>query len=163
MANDYIFDVDVHGALHITNDFINRIKNFRQIRSNDKESGGVILGSHLALDGWLSIVDFTQPQPADKCSRYHFHRSSMHNELVNKIWHASNKTITYLGLWHTHPEPNPIPSKQDHSDWEDAVRNSKFDGNALLFMIIGTSHIGIWLGVKNKSQFIKIGTINLGE
>src|SRR5262249_1861523 len=70
------------------------------------EAGGVLLGRHL-LDGSAIIVDsVTVPMAGDRRARTRFHRAQRrHQAAIDAAWATSEGTYTYLGEWHTHPEP----------------------------------------------------------
>ncbi|MGC3965144.1 MAG: Mov34/MPN/PAD-1 family protein [Rhodocyclaceae bacterium] len=117
---------------------------FAQRRRWDCEAGGVLLGRHL-LDSRDVVVDeVTTPREADRRGRFSFFRSSSHELEARKRWVEENSTMAYLGLWHTHPEPDPTPSGVNQQDWKHAVSRDTFEGDRLFFPIVGTRNIRIW-------------------
>jgi integrative and conjugative element protein (TIGR02256 family) len=70
--------------------------------------------------------------------------SSKHEQLARQRWLEENSTSAYLGLWHTHPEPDPTPSGVDQRDWQRAVAGDTYEGDRLFFPIVGTDCIRIW-------------------
>lgn len=126
------------------------------------EAGGVLLGRHL-LDSQDVVVDHVStPQKNDRRSRFAFFRSSMHEQLARQRWLEQERTSAYLGLWHTHPEPDPNPSSIDRRDWLQAVSGDAFEGNHLFFPIIGTKSIRVWClsrrgSIRELKQEVKNG------
>lgn len=109
-----------------------------------KEAGGLILGFVDSHTNGLLAEDITVPGYGDRRSRTSFFRSVRHQREA-ELWHRkTNGKGTQLGLWHTHPEPNPTPSTIDLSDCESVLRKGKFDCNGLLYLIVGTQTIGYW-------------------
>src|SRR5215510_10913306 len=90
------------------------IRSFQQTDVYASEAGGILLGRHLR-DGSAIIVDeVTTPMRGDRRSRTRFHRGRrQHQAMIDQAWHTSSGTCTYLGEWHTHPEPIPTPSVVD--------------------------------------------------
>ncbi len=130
----------------ITPPVLATMSNYRQARAADAEACGALLGRHL-LDNRTVIVDeVTEPQPGDKRSRFGCCRSSAHHQIAVTRWRQSDRTCTYLGLWHTHPEPVPKPSGTDYADWRRASADGEFFGDWLLFIIVGTAEISAWAG-----------------
>jgi integrative and conjugative element protein (TIGR02256 family) len=159
MEGEWSVELKNFGLIRISQDFIKRISNYRQLNEGVPESGGVLLGGFLNTGGALLIHDFTPPQKTDKQGRCLYFRSEMHNKLVQEIWEESNNHITYVGLWHTHPEPVPNYSHIDKRDWVNSLKNSHYDGKQLFFFIIGQTHIRCWIGINRRfnSSFNLIG------
>ncbi|GBG14209.1 uncharacterized protein NMK_1774 [Novimethylophilus kurashikiensis] len=108
------------------------------------EAGGVLLGRHLLDSHDVVIDEVSTPQKSDLRSRFAFFRSSRHEYLARQRWLEQDRTSAYLGLWHTHPEPDPNPSSVDRLDWQQAVYGDTFEGDHLFFPIIGTERIRVW-------------------
>jgi integrative and conjugative element protein (TIGR02256 family) len=123
---------------------LQQMQAFAQHRWWNCEAGGVLLGRHL-LDSHDVVVDeVSTPQSTDRRSRFGFFRSSRHEQLARQRWLQQRHTSAYLGLWHTHPEPDPTPSSVDRRDWENAVANDVYEGDRLFFPIVGTDCIRVW-------------------
>ncbi|MCA8161089.1 Mov34/MPN/PAD-1 family protein [Burkholderia cepacia] len=117
---------------------------FTQHRWWHSEAGGALLGRHL-LDSKDVVVDeVTTPQKSDRRSRFSFFRSTRHEALARGRWQEQLNTVAYLGLWHTHPEEEPTPSRIDRMDWQQAVSRDTFEGSRLFFPIVGTRCIRVW-------------------
>lgn len=108
------------------------------------EAGGVLLGRHLLDSHDVVVDDVSTPQSGDRRSRFSFFRSSRHEIVARQRWLEQERTSAYLGLWHTHPEPDPTPSSVDRHDWQQAVSADTFESNRLFFPIVGTRSVRIW-------------------
>ena len=119
---------------------------FIQHASDATEAGGVLLGRHLR-DGSAIVVDaVTAPMDGDRRARTRFHRARRwHQAAIDAAWVASEGTCTYLGEWHTHPEPIPTPSPVDRTDWHRRLLQDRYTA-PLFFMIVGTAAVGVWEG-----------------
>src|SRR6266568_3324871 len=99
--------------------------------ANQPESGGILLGSirgpHLEISG------FTRPGPEDQRAPFHFVRQdAKHQSAAERAWASSQRTITFVGEWHTHPIGKPIPSSIDRKSWSALARRTK---HPMLFLL----------------------------
>lgn len=152
MGNDWKLNIEEYGEINFTKSLLARLAHFRQLSATDPEAGGILIGQYSEPAGRLNINQFTSPQKTDLQSRTNFFRSSEHSKLANKIWLDSNGHSTYVGLWHSHPETLPNYSGSDLSDWKNALSKSRFEGNHLLFVILGQTHIRVWSGNKKSPK-----------
>lgn len=150
MEDEWKIEVDNYGLVRLSCNLLKMLSEFIQDGILKPESGGVLIGKHLNSGGTLLIDDFTQPQKSDKQGRHSYYRSATHNKLVQDIWNKSDGHTTYVGLWHTHPEPRPKFSPVDKRDWLNALIKSEFEGDRLYFIIVGQTHIRCWIGTKLK-------------
>jgi integrative and conjugative element protein (TIGR02256 family) len=122
------------------------MQGFIQQANGATEAGGVLLGRHLR-DGSAIIVDaVTVPMDGDRRARTRFHRAKRrHQAAIDAAWAASEGTCTYLGEWHTHPEPVPMASLVDWADWRRRLRQDRYT-EPLFFLIVGTTAIRAWEG-----------------
>ena len=156
MTDEWCFNVEGLGKVRVSTKLIEALSTYRQINSSQPESGGVLLGRHLNSNGALLIDSYTPPQTSDTQGRCSFYRSNAHNKLVERTWKESKGHVTYVGLWHTHPEPIPTPSRIDTQDWSNALSKSSFEGAYLFFFIVGQTSIRCWSGKKQRfSKVIK--------
>lgn len=124
---------------------IRLIQDYRQLNSRDDEAGGVLIGSQRGSHFEVTVA--TPPQPGDKRSRYSFKRNpDGHQQIITQRWSSSGKVESYLGEWHTHPEPHPTPSGIDLREWR---KLSAAHADPLLVIIGGQSTIYIALLLKD--------------
>jgi integrative and conjugative element protein (TIGR02256 family) len=108
---------------------------------SDRERGGILLGFRRGPH--LHINEATFPMRWDIGSRFAFQRSAGgHRQIALNRWHQSNRTIDWVGEWHSHPEASPSPSSIDIRSWKDITRDR---AAPMAFMIIGWK-CG-WLGL----------------
>ncbi len=112
----------------------------------------------------IAIDDVTIPQKEDVRRRTNVHRSKKHSDLAVKLWRESGRTKSFHGLWHSHPENDPTLSSVDYADWEHVLRNGRYPGTRLVFVIVGIEAIGVWTGkqagcgwnLRRKIEFKKL-------
>lgn len=139
-----VYRVTPRQRLIIVEHAVDLLLSFSQRHWWQSEAGGALLGRHL-LDSHDVVVDeVTTPQSADRRSRFAFFRSQRHEALAQERWRQQAETSAYLGLWHTHPQPDPTPSSVDYRDWQQALAGDAFEGDRLFFPIVGTNSIRIW-------------------
>lgn len=145
MSIAMVFQKPNGGRLGVADAALDVMLSYRQQRPTDTEAGGVLIGRFIR-DSDDVIVDIaTQPMPGDRRRRTSFYRSKRaHQEAINEAWRTSNGTHTYLGEWHTHPEPNPSPSMTDLQDWRKRIQRDTFHGDTLHFLIVGQNEVGAW-------------------
>ena len=148
MGNYWKIRIDKDRELKVSISLIEKLSYFRQLKEQDKESGGVLIGSLLSENRGYILDKLTVPRKKDKQTRYSYFRSEEHNMQVQKIWEGTNGFSTYLGLWHTHPEDIPKYSSVDKKDWKDSLNESNYDKKSLFFFIVGRTHIRCWIGVR---------------
>lgn len=125
--------------LLIDNAVIFSIASHAQHSTSSNEQGGVLIGQYRG--GHISVVDNTIPQKGDFASRFSFERKCIsHRNRVLKEWRTSNKTKTYVGEWHTHPEDHPTPSHIDITHWKKELTKNK----RLILIIQGRK--SVWVG-----------------
>ena len=129
-----VFQVSATQRLIFVDEAVKQLRAHSQRSWWRTEAGGALLGRHL-LDSENIIVDeVTIPQKQDRRSRFRFFRSKQHGVIARARWVARDSTMAYLGLWHTHPERDPAPSRVDQRDWENTVEQDAFEGDRLLLL-----------------------------
>lgn len=134
------------GVLKFDDSTLQVLESYRQLQPSAKEAGGILLGRHLKNEKDLVIDEVTAPQPEDRRSRFKFFRSFAHQNIARQRWVDAQKTCAYIGLWHTHPEPDPTPSATDLRDWKRALLKHSYQGENLYFVIVGQRVIRVWEG-----------------
>ena len=129
----------------------------RQIADDAPEAGGVLLGRYILGTKDIVVDSTTVPMHGDVGSRFAFHRSAeTHQKALDFAWHQSGGAIGYLGEWHTHAEPDPTPSAVDLDDWAKRLRGDTFDGDSLLFVIVGQERTRMWRGDRATLEIVEL-------
>lgn len=153
------YAIDSKRFLYISSKAFETMSGYRQIRPHDLEATGILLGRRFVEHDHVVVDDVSIPQAKDQRRRHSVFRSAEHNRIAEDRWRASGRTQLYLGLWHTHPESHPTPSRVDYKDWQRALVHGHFEGNQLLFLIIGTQCIRCWAGeIRRKRWQIRAKT-----
>lgn len=78
------------------------------------EAGGILMGWWLRPDAEVFIANAIGGGPAAKHERFSFEPDTgWQRRQVAAIYAASDRTCTYLGDWHSHPDGSPRPSRLD--------------------------------------------------
>lgn len=103
------------------------------------ERGGLLLGYRR---GPHLHIDFaTTPGPADRASKFAFHRDTAgHQSIASQRWLTSSGTSDWLGEWHSHPEPDPRPSGTDTTTWQRLAKEAR---RPMAFVIFG--YVSEWV------------------
>ena len=134
-----------------------RMLEFQQWEDHHAEAGGILLGRHLLGCRDVVIDEVTSPMQGDLRMRMAFHRSmAPHQQVIDERWRASEGTCLYLGEWHTHPEPHPIPSQVDLEDWLRRLGEDHFEGPSLFFIIVGLHEVRAWEGNRRRKEFVRL-------
>jgi integrative and conjugative element protein (TIGR02256 family) len=135
------------GRIKLPAEVIASIVAYVQNDGQKPEGGGVILGRYI-LDTQDVVIDkISFPMPGDKATRTSFLRKKKsHQQVIDREWEFSNHTCTYLGEWHTHPEPYPSPSCIDNINWKRKLKRDVVDSDSLFFLIVGTAEMRMWEG-----------------
>ncbi len=142
------------GRLQIGTEAFQTMRRYIQDQAHIPEAGGVLLGRHILGTSDIVIDGVTTPLLGDRQNRFQFFRGQQkHQEAIDRAWHESDGTCTYLGEWHTHPELDPIPSIIDQLDWQRKLFRDHFS-EVLFFIIVGIAKIRAWEGQKYKRPVI---------
>lgn len=140
--------------LNFSDDVIEKFRNHIQSNSNDREAGGILLGS--VHGPHLLITEVTSPTPWDKRLQFLFERLPFgHASIAAARWRASEGTIRYLGEWHTHPEDHPTPSGLDRSEWN-LLASKRQDKRPLLAVIVGRQGLYVELAPHSGRETLMI-------
>jgi integrative and conjugative element protein (TIGR02256 family) len=97
------------------------------------ERGGLLLGYR--KPGALQIVQATLPEPWDFATPTLFRRSERgHRERALLSWRDSERTMDWIGEWHTHPGGSASPSFIDKGSWKRLVKHTR---KPMVFLIAG--------------------------
>jgi integrative and conjugative element protein (TIGR02256 family) len=135
------------GRIKLPSEVIEPIHDYVQNDRRKPEAGGVMLGRYIIESKDIVIDKISFPMPGDRATRNTFFRKKRaHQQIIDREWAASNHTCTYLGEWHTHPEPHPSPSCIDEFNWKRKLKKDIVDSDCLFFLIVGTSKMRMWEG-----------------
>lgn len=135
--------------IHIPDEVLFILDKYKQ-KKYQNESGGIVLG-YVHEDNNIYILKVSQPNTSDKASRYGFERDKKAAQIiVNSKFYESEGKVIYLGEWHTHPEPNPLPSSVDIKMIKQQYKNNKINEVFLILLIQGTEslYVGLYDGGK---------------
>lgn len=97
----------------ITDSVINVLQAHIQHNPKDLESGGILLGK--LTEKQIEVMKASIPTQFDKATRVTFERNKISAQIIIDYEFANSAgQTTYLGEWHTHPEPIPNPSDTDN-------------------------------------------------
>lgn len=132
------------------------IDSYRQDSPDKPESGGILLGYRRGEH--LHVTMATAPQHSDRGWRNLFKRSARyHQEIALCQWSASEKTMDYLGEWHTHPQYLPSPSATDLSEWRKICDLRQVP---MVFLIMGWSG-ELWMGLSKRLEIKQCISISI--
>ena len=154
MLPDLVAHLTNGGLLLISGAVRSSIDSYAQ-RQDQNEAGGVLLGRYRGSH--IEIVAATYPGKHDIATKYSFSRAAGHHQkIADQWWEKSGGEITYLGEWHTHPEPIPSPSPLDRNEWL-----SQLPPRAMILIIQGTESAEIFYahGSVQKPAIEKVGNI----
>ena len=126
----------------------------RQRKWRQPEAGGQLFAS---FDGAEILVEeVTGPRPGDRRSRtgYHADRAAEQREIDANY----RRGLHYIGDWHTHPTPFPIPSGTDLKTISESVMMSSHSLNGFVLIIVGTnpSPAGIYVLLHNGREGLRL-------
>ena len=123
---------------------IDEMHKWIQDEANKPESGGYIVGYQHKDTGNISLESVSKPGKKDLQSRIFFGiRDPIHSLFLKK---DKRQKSYYMGVWHTHPQTNPIPSNIDWDDWNETLRLDKSGSQFIFFVITGTEYWRMWIG-----------------
>lgn len=133
-------------SIKLSDEVLVLLNKYRQLKKNDYEAGGILIGRENIDSGNLIIEYATEPYKEDKRTRYSFIRKDKtHIEFFNKLYNETRNIYCYIGEWHTHPEKNPSYSTIDIKNWRKiANSNSNNKEKVYYHLIVGEDAISIW-------------------
>lgn len=144
MSNDEVIFRGYGLSLRIPEHTLEVWRGFRQVKANELERFGAIIGSRTegSEEYWIDRV--TQPFSSDRATRSSFLlQDKKHQSAVDTAFEQSGGTLVYLGTWHTHPESIPSSSIIDKKDWVACIRRNP--GTRLFFVIVGLDEVRVFV------------------
>lgn len=132
---------------------LDEIHRWIQDEPNKPESGGYIVGYQHDNTGNISLEAVSHPYEMDYRNRIHFEmRDSRHKAFLRR---QSRHKSYYMGVWHTHPQTNPIPSLEDMEDWTETLKVDITGSRYVFFIIAGTKHWRVWVGDSVSGEIVE--------
>ena len=110
------------------------IYGYTQRKWTQSEAGGEIY-SPTPYSSSILVDTVAGPHPKDRCSRHSYNPDVEATTRARNLKFEQNRHA--IGLWHTHPEHRPYPSRQDRKTTEDYLRAFGNDRERYLTVIIG--------------------------
>ena len=110
------------------------------------ETGGVLIGSYDFANNICYVVDAIDSPPDSEEYPFAYIRGS--NGLSEKVSNIEDITIgnlTYIGEWHSHPNDLTNPSPDDRILLESVASYTLSKSSPGCMMIVGDSHISVYL------------------
>ena len=106
----------------------------------------------------IIVNHITGPMLEDKRKYNKFIRKDKrHVEVFKNLYRTSEKTLRYIGEWHTHPEAIPNFSEIDLNNWKKISKGS--NNNDYYHIIVGYEAIRIWVMESKEYSTELIDTI----
>ena len=144
-----------HWKVYIADSVLEIIGSFRQIRGNDNESGGILIGQ--VKDDCVYILKATTPNRFDKASKNNFVcNKDISQILIDHEFRNSERRSIYIGEWHTHPEDKPTPSSVDLQMITNQFARNVLNEPFLILLIQGLRHLYVGLFDGRKLKHLKL-------
>lgn len=149
--------------LKISEEVLQVLEKYIQKGSESLEAGGVLIGKENYSNEDLVITHVTEPFQKDKRAFNSFLRKDKaHVKHFDNLYKCFDRTLRYIGEWHTHPEAYPNYSSVDKKNWL-KIKNKGPAKMDYYHLIIGYKGIRIWrLGGKEISPSL-VATIQWKE
>ena len=128
------FDLGTSGQqLTFSDAVVSHLENRRQLRFWQAEAGGLLFARLSAEEVFIEAA--TGPRRTDRRTRntYFPDRAAEQREINN----LHSEGLSFVGTWHSHPEPVPRPSGVDLHSLAESFRLSTHHLNAFVLAIIG--------------------------
>ena len=148
------FDLPNGCTLDLLSNVICELERWIQVDKSASEACGFLLGYRNKSTGNLTITYATPAQKADYRSRFSCkivdHR---HYAILEEQKRRQNY---YMGVWHTHPQMNPLPSIIDTKEWRSILKYDRTGSKYALFVIAGLEEFRIWVGDYKNNRISEI-------
>lgn len=126
---------------------------YRQLASFEPEAGGILMGYRRGAH--IHITEATFPSKDDVRNRFRFFRHANHHQSIAlQRWEDTDRTLDYVGEWHTHPEDAPVPSHIDLKHWREIAVGRRCP---MVFVIVGRR--SNWIGVGHFDQIHQVSPL----
>jgi integrative and conjugative element protein (TIGR02256 family) len=122
------------------------------IRPKTKETGGILMGYQVGQQAVITIAIGPGPKAE------HNHKSfipdqKFHVSEIERVYSASERTITYLGDWHSHPKQEPYLSHRDKLTFAKIANHKPARLPNPLMVVVGTEPFKIKIWSLRKGLF----------
>lgn len=131
------------------------------IKSENKETGGILIGSYSENGTVATIKSVTGPTEDSKLDKFRFKRGV--NGLIEILNNKWNLGEYYIGEWHFHPNSSSKPSSVDNEQMNKLLRDNLLKcREPILFIMGGNQHNGFESSVHvyTKSNRIRLSKNN---
>lgn len=131
-----------------------RLLAHRQLSWWQAEAGGQLF-ARLGPDT-IEIVEATGPRKKDGRGRSYYHPNKQAEQAEIEARFPAG--LHFVGDWHTHAEPCPMPSRSDLTSIEDAVRRSRHELNGFILAVVGQAGLpeGLHLSVHDGWSAVRL-------
>jgi integrative and conjugative element protein (TIGR02256 family) len=121
------------GTIEFSQATLMHFERHKQCYFFSKEAGGQLFAR--IVGSTIQVVEATGPRKTDKRTMFGYvpDRDAEKAEIKEKYAEG----LHFVGDWHTHPQKIPRPSLTDTASMSDMVRNSSYDIDGLLMVIVG--------------------------
>lgn len=131
-------------VVDVLNPVLDEIANWIQDQPFKPESGGYLIGYQHSETENISLEAASHPYTFDNRNRVRFSiRDPRHYIFLKK---ARRRKSYYMGVWHTHPESVPEPSKMDWDDWRQTLKSDRTGCQYVFLIIAGYKAWRMWVG-----------------
>jgi len=145
-----VFDLGASGQrLILDAPVVEHLESHRQLTRRHREAGGQLFAT---FSGDTIIVkEATGPRRSDHRARtsYRPDRKAEQQEILER----HRRGLHYVGDWHTHPSPQPLPSYLDYRSIQASVRQSAHQLDGFVLIVVGTLRApdGLHISVNNRN------------
>jgi len=129
---------------------------YRQLKS-EPESGGLLFAEFNFPQ--IYITEVSIPHSSDKRWRTYF----IPNRILQRrlIRSQFKRGLHFVGEWHTHPTPVPLPSSVDLESMNEAFSKSRHELNYFMMVIVGNSHekLNLWVSAHNRTTYLQLDEV----
>lgn len=128
------FDLGSSGQrLTFADPVLSHLEKWRQVRFWQAEAGGLLFARLSAEEVFIELA--TGPRRTDRRTRWSYLPDRVAEQREIDLLHP--KGLSFVGTWHSHPEPVPRPSGVDLHSLAESFRLSTHHLNAFVLAIIG--------------------------
>ena len=133
-----IEDYKVRVSPHAWSDLQAWIQRSARLSGRDVETGGHLFGDRDDAAKVLWVSEVTGPPPDSRASASEFACGVEGVDIVAKQKDkCSRGSVRFIGMWHTHPNGNPTPSRTDYNTMLSIVKNPDLSCARSILLVLG--------------------------